>query len=375
MPVTSHAAVLREAPGEWKIEEVEVSDPGPSEIQVKLATAGLCHSDDHITTGDLPLGHYPVVGGHEGAGVVTAIGPGVTEFAEGDHVTLLCVAGCGKCKWCAMGLQELCDLNAQLLGGGTPEDPNRYRYHLGGEAVGQFVAVGSFSEYTTVSLASAMKIPQDLPLDIAALISCGVTTGWGSAVNAAHIEPGQVAIVIGVGGVGINAVQGAKHAGAAAIIAVDPVEFKRTSALQFGATHAVATIEEAGDIARGLTNGQGADGTVVTIGVVKAEHVSAAFSTIRKGGTVAVTGLGGFSDTTPLAISLAELTFYQKRLVGSLYSNASPRYTVSRLIDLYRGGQLKLDELITTRYSLDQVNQGYTDMHAGKNLRGVIDFA
>jgi NDMA-dependent alcohol dehydrogenase len=371
----SRAALARTAPGRWEIVEVDVADPGPAEIQVRLAAAGLCHSDDHITTGDLPLGHYPVVGGHEGAGVVTAVGPGVIEFEVGDHVTVLCVAGCGKCRWCAMGLQNLCDLNALLLGGGAPEDPNRFRMSENGTPVGQFVAVSTFSEYTTVSLASAMKLPKSLPFDVAALISCGVTTGWGAAVNTAGILPGQTAIVIGVGGVGINAVQGARHAGAATIIAVDPVEFKRETALKLGATHAVTTIEEAAELARDVTGGQGADGAVVAIGVVEPLHVAAAFSAIRKGGVVAVVGLGRLLDDRPLPISLAELTFYQKRLSGSLYSNASPRYTIMRLIDLYRSGDLKIDELITSRYRLDEVNQGYADMHAGKNIRGVIEFS
>jgi S-(hydroxymethyl)glutathione dehydrogenase/alcohol dehydrogenase len=372
--VKSRAALARGAPGKWEIAQIDVADPGPVEIQVKMAAAGLCHSDDHITTGDLPLGHYPVVGGHEGAGVVTAVGPGVVEFEVGDHVTVLCDAGCGKCKWCAMGMQNLCDLNAQLLGGGAPEDPGRFRMSLDGAPIGQFVAVSTFSEYTTVSLASAMKLPRDLPFDVAALISCGVTTGWGAAVNTAGLVPGQTAIVIGVGGVGINAVQGARHAGAATIIAVDPVEFKRESALKLGATHAVPTIEEASELARSVTNGQGADGAVVAIGVVEPQHVAAAFAAIRKGGTVAVVGLGKLLDDRPLPISLAELTFYQKRLAGSLYGNASPRYTIMRLIDLYRSGDLKLDELITSRYRLDDVNEGYADMHAGRNLRGVIEF-
>jgi len=373
--IKSRAAVLRSAPGEWKIEEVEVADPGPVEIQVKMAAAGLCHSDDHITTGDLPLGHYPVVGGHEGAGVVTAVGPGVVDFAVGDHVTLLCVAGCGICKWCAMGAQNLCDLNGELLSGGAPEDPSRYRMRIGDEPVGQFVAVSSFSEYTTVSTVSAMRIPQDIPFEVAALVSCGVTTGWGAAVNSAGIQPGDTAIIVGTGGVGMNAVQGAKHAGASRIIAVDPVPFKRESALQFGATDAVATIDEATDHAKQLTNGQGADATVVTVGVVTPDVVAAAVASIRKGGVVAVVGLGKLLDQTPLGISLAEMTFFQKRLVGSLYGNASPRYSVMRLIDLYRSGQLRLDELITRRYTLDQVNEGYADMHAGRNVRGVIIFA
>src|SRR5258708_28955061 len=183
----TRAALLHEAPGSWEVAEVDLADPGPGEIQVQMVAAGLCHSDDHLTTGDMPVGLYPVVGGHEGAGVVTAVGPGVTEFAVGDHAGILCVAGCGKCRWCAMGAQNFCDLNAQLLSGGAPEDPTRHRMSLDGKPIGQMVAVSTFSEVTTVSLASAMKVPDDIPLEVAALVSCGVTTGGGwAAESVAH---------------------------------------------------------------------------------------------------------------------------------------------------------------------------------------------
>lgn len=371
----TRAALLRGAPGSWEVTEVDLADPGPGEIQVQMVAAGLCHSDDHLTTGDMPVGLYPVVGGHEGAGVVTAVGPGVTEFAVGDHAGILCVAGCGKCRWCAMGAQNFCDLNAELLSGGAPEDPTRHRMSLDGKPIGQMVAVSTFSEYTTVSLASALKVPDDIPLDVAALVSCGVTTGWGAAVNSVQTKPGDTIMVVGIGGVGINGVQGARHAGATNIIAVDPNEWKTQRAREFGATHSASSIEDGAEIARGLTGGQGADGVVITIGVVRSEHVSQAFSAIRKGGTVAVVGLASMIDEHPVAISIAELTFYQKRLQGSLYGAASPRYTVMRLLDLYRSGELKLSELITSRYTLDEINEGYADMHAGKNIRGIIEFA
>lgn len=371
----TRAALLREAPGKWEIADVDLADPGPGEIQVRMMVAGLCHSDDHLTTGDMPVGTYPIVGGHEGAGIVTAVGPGVTEFAVGDHAGILCVAGCGKCRWCAMGAQNFCDLNAELLSGGAPENPTRFRMSLDGAPIGQMVAVSTFSEYTTVSLASAMKLPDDIPFDVAALVSCGVTTGWGAAVNSVQAKPGDTIIIIGIGGVGINAVQGARHAGATNIIAVDPNNWKTERAMEFGATHTASSIEDGNVIAKSLTAGQGADGAVITIGVVRSEHVSQAFGAIRKGGTVAVVGLASMIDEHPIDISLAELTFYQKRLQGSLYGAASPRYSVMRLLDLYRSGELLIDELITSRYTLDEINTGYADMHAGKNIRGVIQFA
>jgi S-(hydroxymethyl)glutathione dehydrogenase/alcohol dehydrogenase len=244
-----------------------------------------------------------------------------------------------------------------------------------GKPIGQMVAVSTFSEYTTVSLASAMKVSDDIPLDVAALVSCGVTTGWGAAVNSVQTKPGDTIMVVGIGGVGINGVQGARHAGASNIIAVDPNEWKTQRAKEFGATHSASSIEDGAELAKSLTGGQGADGVVITIGVVRSEHVSQAFSAIRKGGTVAVVGLASMIDEHPVAISLAELTFYQKRLQGSLYGAASPRYTVMRLLDLYRSGDLKLNELITSRYTLDEINDGYADMHAGKNIRGIIQFA
>jgi S-(hydroxymethyl)glutathione dehydrogenase/alcohol dehydrogenase len=245
---------------------------------------------------------------------------------------------------------------------------------LDGQPIGQTVGVSSFSEYTTVGTESAVVVPRDIPFEVAALISCGVTTGWGAAVNSLNAQPGDTVIVVGVGGVGMNAVQGAKHAGAAHIIAVDNTEFKRQQALSFGATHSVASIEDATTLARDLTGGQGADGAIISVGLVEPEHVALAFSAIRKGGTVAVVGLSKSIEPQPVSISLSELTFYQKRIQGSLYGGASPRLSVNRLLDLYRSGQLKITELITNRYTLDEINQGYADMHQGLNIRGIISF-
>jgi S-(hydroxymethyl)glutathione dehydrogenase/alcohol dehydrogenase len=180
---------------------------------------------------------------------------------------------------------------------------------------------------------------------------------------------------MGIGGIGINAVQGAAHAGASMIIAVDPVEFKRTTATQLGATHAVATMEEATELAMDNTNGQGADQTVITVGVIKPEYVGQAMASIRKAGTVVVTALGDTRSTEPIPVSLAEMVLYQKRIQGSLFGESNSNWDILRQLDLYRSGALKLDELITTTYPLDDVAQGYEDMHSGKNIRGVIQFA
>ena len=220
---------------------------------------------------------------------------------------------------------------------------------------------------------SAIKIERDVPLAVAALLGCAVPTGWGSAVNAAGVRPGEVVIVTGIGGIGISAVQGAKHAGASRIIAVDPVELKRTTALELGATDAFADHDEAAELARSLTGGQGADAEIITVGVINGDHVAAAVSAIRKAGTVVVTAAGSEAPTN-VPLGLLELTMFQKRIQGSIYGMMSPSKDVPRLLDLWRGGQLRLEEMLTRTYSLDDINQGYADMHAGINVRGVLTF-
>jgi Zn-dependent alcohol dehydrogenase len=192
-------------------------------------------------------------------------------------------------------------------------------------------------------------------------------------VNSAEVQVGDTVIVMGIGGIGINAVQGASHAGAGNVIAVDPVAFKREKAEEMGATRSCETMGEAVEIARGFTNGQGADSTIVTVGVTTGEHIAQGFSSIRKGGIVVVTGIGDMTEIG-LPVSPAELTLFQKRIQGSLFGSCSPSVDIPRQVALYQAGKLKLDELVTTTYTLDQVAQGYEDMHAGKNIRGVIVF-
>jgi NDMA-dependent alcohol dehydrogenase len=343
---------------------------------VKLTASGLCHSDDHVATGDIPVGVYPFAGGHEGAGIVTKAAPNHKGIKEGDHVVFSFLPSCGHCRWCASGQQNLCDLGAGLLAGSRWEDPTDYRLKLGdGTPVGQMCGISTFLETTTVSADSAVKVDDDLPLDKICLLGCGVGTGWGSAVNSAGVKPGHTVIVMGIGGIGINSVQGAAYAGAANVIAVDPVAFKREKAQELGATHAVDSMEEATEIAKQFTNGQGADSAIVTVGVVRPEMIGQAMASIRKAGTVVVTALGNIADTTPLPVSLADLTLFQKRIQGALFGASNPNWDIRNQIDLYRSGALKLDELITKTYSLDDIQQGYQDMHDGKNVRGVVIYS
>jgi S-(hydroxymethyl)glutathione dehydrogenase/alcohol dehydrogenase len=268
-------------------------------------------------------------------------------------------------------MQNLCDTGALMMQGCQLD--GTFRKHLDGNDIAQASFVGTFSEVSVVPEWGCIKIADHIPLRSAALIGCGVPTGWGSAVNAAAVQPGQVIIVMGVGGIGINAVQGAHHAGATVVIAVDPVKFKRDSALTLGATHAFETIEEAGEFARSITDGQGADATIVTLGVLRSEHLAQAFATVRKAGTVVVTAVSPVTEVG-IPVSLFELSMFQKRIQGCLYGMMSPSKDVPRLLNMYEQGALKLDELVTRTYTLDEINQGYDDMHAGMNLRGVITF-
>ena len=372
MPVETRGAIIREAPGKFEVVDLVSDDPRPGEIQVKLAASGMCHSDDHLATGDIPVMHYPMAGGHEGAGVVTAVGANTRGFQEGDHVVFSFLPACGRCRWCASGMSYLCDLGAGLLVGARFDDLESFRFTMSdGTPVGQMCGLGTFAGYTTVNAESAVKIPNDIPLEVACLTGCGVGTGWGSAVTAAKVEPGETVIVMGIGGIGINAVQGAAYAGASHVIAVDPVAFKREKAQEFGATETYSSIEEAADFARSVTNGQGADKAIVTVGVTKGEHVAQAFSGIRKAGTVVVTGLGNIAEVG-LPISLGELTLFAKEIKGAMFGDSNPHTDILKMLRLYQEGHVKLDELVTKRYSLDEVNQGYEDMHAGKNIRGVI---
>jgi len=367
-------AATREAPGRYETVDVVLDEPRQNEILVRLVASGLCHSDDHVATGDAQAARYPIIGGHEGAGVVEKVGPSTPGFEPGDHVVFSFVAACGRCRWCASGMQNLCDAGAVIMLGSRPDDPSSFRAHLtDGTDVAQLCGIGTFSQYTVANVLSAVKVDKDLPLDKLCLLGCGVGTGWGSAVNAAKAGPGQTVIVMGIGGIGINAVQGAALAGASNVIAVDPVAFKRESALKLGATHAFASIEEADAFAKTKTNGQGADSAIVTVGVVKPEHVGQAFAAIRKAGTVVVTGVGSMYDDT-IPVSLSELTFFQKRIQGALFGQMNPSWDIIMQTEMYRDGKLLLDELVTSTYTLDQVAQGYEDMHAGKNIRGVVLF-
>ena len=364
----TQAAILWELGAPWSVEEIELDPPGPGEVLVKLAASGMCHSDEHLVTGDLPFA-LPIIGGHDGGGVVEEVGEGVSWLTPGDHVVFGFIPSCGRCPSCSTGHQNLCDLGA-LIGLGMQVDGTA-RHHGQGKDLGIMCMLGTFAHHTVVNEASCIKVDHDVPLDRACLLGCGVVTGWGSSVYAAEVGPGDVVAVVGIGGIGINAVQGARLAGAKQIWAIDPVEFKRSKALEFGATHTAASLEDALPAIGEASWGRMADKVILSMGVGSGELLAAALAITAKRGRVVVTNIHPALETSA-NISLLDLTLMEKQVVGSLFGSGNPRADIPRILDLYHRGQVDLDGLVTKTYPLDGVNDGYADMRDGKNLRGVL---
>lgn len=366
----TQAAVLWEPGQDWSVEEIELDAPQHGEVKVELAASGMCHSDEHIRDGSLPVGLYPFIGGHEGAGVVTEVGPGVQGLDVGDHVALGFIPACGRCPACARGMSSVCDLGAHILSGVQLSDGTS-RHHVRGQDAGLMCLLGTFAPVTVVNEASCVKLTKDIPLDKAALVGCGVTTGWGSSVYAGGVQAGETVVVLGMGGVGCGAVQGAALAGARHVLVVDPSEFKRDQAKIFGASHTAATIEEAQTMLQDLTWGQLADKVIITVAVADGKLIAPAMSLLGKGGVCVQVSVGPITDTD-VTMSLFDLTAMRKTVTGSWFGNANIRFDIPHLLRLYMEGKLKLDEMVTRTYSLDQVNEGYEAMRNAENVRGVI---
>ena len=381
----SRAAILHDVGGPWSVEEFELDPPRAGEVLVEMAAAGLCHSDDHILKGDMSAPNevlrslglptmFPTVGGHEGSGIVREVGDGVTEFVPGDHVVTSFVAVCGRCRWCATGMEYLCDAGIGTLTPGMPTD-GTFRHHTAdGKPLGHISKIGAFAEHSVVAADSLVKIDPRLPLVPSALLACAIPTGYGSAVHRAGVRGGDTVVVIGAGGIGTGAIQGARINGAAQIVAVDPVEFKQKSALQFGATHSAAIAADALEVVRDLTHGVMADVVVVSPSLIGGDDVRDALKLTRKGGTCVLTGMTS-QATRSIRFDLQDFVLMNKTLAGTVFGSCNPRADVSRLAKLYQTGQLLLDEMITKRYRLDDINDAYTDLLNGEIIRGVIDFA
>jgi alcohol dehydrogenase (nicotinoprotein) len=367
--MTTRAAVLHKAGQDWEITELDLDEPKDYEVLINYKAAGLCHSDEHIRAEGGSHIRLPLVGGHEGAGVVDAVGPGVTRVQPGDHVVTSYIPACGKCRYCSTGHQNLCD-RGLYAGVGCLQDET-FRFHRNGEDYGGFCALGTFSDHTVVSEYSCVRIDDDIPFEVACLVGCGVTTGWCSAVRVGETRAGDTVVVIGVGGVGINAVQGAHFAGAKDVVAIDPNPFKLDMAKRLGATLTATDVDDAREQIIDRTRGQMADLAVVTVGVLEPEITEAAVSLIGKAGRVVLTSVSR-ADVKSISLTGSPMVGWHKRIQGSLAGGSNPIYEMPTLLNLYRSGHLKLDEIITERYSLEQVNEGYHDLLAGKNIRGVI---
>ncbi|MGC2377643.1 MAG: NDMA-dependent alcohol dehydrogenase [Mycobacterium sp.] len=367
----SKAAVLWEVGQPWVVEETELDDPREGEVRVKLASSGMCHSDDHGVKGDLPTG-LPIIGGHEGAGVVEAVGPGVRRLKEGDHVVMAFMPACGHCRWCAEGMSPLCDHGAVIMDG-KPLTDGVPRVRARGQDLRQYSMLGTFAPYTVVHQDSCVKIDDDLPLQIASLVGCGVTTGFGAAVHRAGVKPGDTVVVVGTGGVGSSAVQGARIAGAEIIVAVDPIEFRREQAKLFGATHAVASMKEAMPLVSEVTRGVMADKTILTASLMTSDMLMPLMLLTRKGGRACLTSVANPSITNADVV-LVDLILSQKEIVGNVYGGCNPFADIPKLLRLYRSGVLKLDELVSKTYTLEQVNEGYEDLLNGRIMRGLVMF-
>jgi len=364
----SRAVVYRDGAESVAVEEVRVRGPKTGEVTVRLGACGVCHSDLSATNGTIPI-PPPVVLGHEGAGVVVEVGDGVDGLSVGDHVVSTFVSMCGRCRFCTTGRPQLCDQAAKAAA--TLPDGSRPVTDANGEPLNVFSGCGVMAELATLHVDSVVRVDPEVPLDRVALLGCGVMTGVGAVFNTARVEPGSTAVVFGAGGVGLNAIQACVLAGAAMIVAVDPSGSKLELARSFGATHTVNPTGEANVVRalRKLTGG-GADYAFECVG--HGEIAAEAYGALGKGGVAVVVGVAPPRDQT--SITTASLTFGEKTLTGSYFGSARPRQDFPRLLALYRTGRLKLDELITTRYSIEDAPRAFADLAAGKNARGVIVF-
>jgi S-(hydroxymethyl)glutathione dehydrogenase/alcohol dehydrogenase len=362
LPAMTRAAVLRDTGKPLEVIDVDLDATGPDQVRVRLRATGVCHSDLSIARGALrhPL---PAVPGHEGAGVVTEVGRDVTGVAPGDHVILNWTPACRACFFCGRGEPWLCERAA------TDALAAPYAT-LGGERLHPVLGAAAFAEETLVLERAVVKIPADVPFEVAALVGCAVTTGFGAVVNTARVRPGDSVVVIGCGGVGLSIVQGARYAGAERVIAVDVTDDKRALAASLGATD---TVDGTGDVeaaVRELTDGRGADHAFEAIG--RAATIRTAYRLTRRGGNTVVVGAGRHDDA--VSFSALELFFQARSLIGCVYGSADVARDFPRILGLYASGDLDLDALITDRIGLDGVNDALDAMAEGRGARTVVVF-
>lgn len=371
MTFKSKGAVLRGVGEDFQIEEITWDDPRDDEVVVDIKYCGCCRSDWHVREGDYPL-DFPILTGHEGVGIIEEVGKDVTRVKKGDHIVMSWMPCCGHCKWCQSGQGHLCERGANLLEGARPDGSFRARL-ADGQPLRQFVFLGAFSDKIVIPEDGCIKIDKSLPMRDIPIIGCRVPTGVGSVLNIAKAKHGCTGLVIGLGGVGFSAIQGLKLVGAKTIIAVDIVDNKEDWARDFGATHYINSkkqnvVEEVMKI----TYDNGVEYAFDCIG--NAEVQKTCVESTGKGGMTVVIGVTP-QDDVAVDVNPLMMHLYERKYVGSLYGGANPFVQVSQLLDLYGSGDLKLGELITKEYKLEQINEAYADMLEGKNICGLINFS
>ncbi len=351
-----------------EIRELQLDQPGPGEMTVRIRAAGLCHSDLSVINGDRPR-PLPLVLGHEAAGEVAQLGEGVAQFAVGDRVVLAFVPSCGECEPCRSGRAALCEPGAATNTAGTLASGERRWSGDEGELLHHHLGISAFAQQTIVSALSAVKIPDDLPFEVAALFGCAALTGVGAALNAAEIQSGQTVAIFGLGGVGLSALLGAKIAGAGRIIAIDPVASKRQLALELGADDVLPGGADTVAQLKAMTGG-GPDRVIEAAGSAKV--LETAYLATRRGGTTVTVGLP--NPAALLSIPAVSLAAEERTLRGSYLGSADPQQMLPQLFDFWRAGQLPLEKLISGRLTLDQINLGFDRLASGEAVRQIIVF-
>lgn len=356
------AAVIHQQ-GQDKVDirdDITTMDPGPGEVRVRIRATGVCHSDVSVMNGTIPH-PVPAVLGHEGAGEVVDVGAGVTNVKEGDRVIVTWVPPCGECQLCLGGQANLC----RVITMKTFANP---RFLLDGKPIMGFAGTGTWAQEVVMPSQAVVPVGQDVPFDVAALIGCGVMTGVGAVINTAKLVPGSSAVVFGAGGVGISVIQGARVAGAAEIVAVDPLPQKREWALRFGATHAV-TPEELPEVMKTIGAGDGFDYAFEVVG--RPETIRASYDAARKGGTAVVVGVGRADQK--IEFNAYELFSQEKALLGTIYGSSDVRRDFDRVVRLWRAGRLDIEGMISRRLTFDQLNEALETLHGGEVIRQVVE--
>ncbi len=369
MSMRSTAAVLFEVNRPFEIKELELASPSVGEVLVRIVAAGVCHSDHHLVSGYRPV-RLPVVLGHEGAGIVEEVGPGVVGLHAGDKVLQMFVAPCGICRTCSRGSFTFCEGNTPVADGAFAD--GTHRFSLNGESIASAARLASYSTLTVCPANSLVKVPESTDMVSASMVACAVATGVGSAINIAGIKPGDSVAVMGIGGVGMAAIQGAVIAGAGAVIAIDLVQAKLDIAIALGATSTVKVGD--GDVVlavRAMTGGYGVDHVLITASKVDNTVIETACELIDTLGHVVIVGLP-VPGLTTIPVAPATLLRKQATVTGTLYGSTNPRHEILRCLELVAAGRLDLASMVTRTYQLEEINIAFSDMLAGKNVRGII---